>query len=186
MFSRFVFIAWRREQNNIEILAPTCKTCVKESRGMRVQSRSRVHAKKAGWKMDMDEEADSKKIRIKTRKICKNQLRDLEKFTYKQAQRSRAAGAPQDIEQKRNDLLLEHQNCRRGLKSYRACKTKRNNSKRMLVNVIEKWSGVQTRLQNETFSSKTWNESFKGCAREKRSWIKKSVGQWLQPKRVLL
>ena len=38
--------------------------------------------------MGMDEEVDSKNIRIKTRKIFENQLRDLEKFTY----------MPQDIQ----------------------------------------------------------------------------------------
>ena len=158
----------------IGIPAPTCKNCVKESRGMRVQRTSRVCAWKAGWKMGMDEEVDSKKIRIKTRKICKNQsARSPEFHVYaaghpEQAQRTVTAGAPQYIEQKRNDLLPRaSKQQKRSQEVTELAGQKETIPKRMLINEIEKWSGVETRLQNETFSSKTWKESSTGmCSAE--------------------
>ena len=125
------------------------------SRGVQCEPASEEGRLEEDEKMEVGEEVDSKKKLDERKKRLQRQFREMEKFTDTEQKvvdehKEKWQQELQDIEQKRNDLLPEHQ---RGLKSCKVCRAKRSSARRTLENALVTWSRSETKSWKERFSS---------------------------------
>ena len=126
-------------------------------------------------KMEEDEEIERMKKLDEREKKLQKQLLDIEKFTdmdqlLVDEQREECQHELQDLEQRRNDLLLEHQGMQKRSQKLQSLQDKKKHCHKDAV----AWNASETRLQKRRFRSKNWYKSPRGFIWQRRIWMKKS------------
>ena len=155
-----------------------------------------------GCRMEVEEEMQSRKKLDEQRRNMQRQMRDIDKLTFmepavREVQKEKFVCLLQEVERKRTDLLAEHQkNTRRGRRSCKACRTRKNNhlkeacaSEEEMQKIDEEKEKMRARFQ--ALSEKS-GENPEGCKRSGRgdsdlaSWRGKERKLCVAVKRMLL
>ena len=130
--------------------------------------------------MEVDAEGESKKQLEERKKRLQRQVRDIQKFTdmdtlLLEGQKERWQQELQEIEQKRNDLLPEHQKMQKRSQKLHSLQDKKEEvSERTLACVTKKWKGSEVRSQKGRRTDKSWRRSRGSFGWQQMIWWKRS------------
>ena len=115
--------------------------------------------------MLVEDEAESRKKLDEQRKRPQRQLREIDRIIDLQ-QEENLQQQLQEVEQRRNDLLPEHQGYRRGLRRYRVSRTRRKHTKRDCCcsggDAEDPFVCCRTRSIRIEWQKRKWKQNFQG------------------------